>query len=81
MIAIFRSHTHTLPMVNISNELFATKMHILIFSEFSSFQFPSHIGHGGAHGGGGLGNQTPIATRHNKKKGFKQNLYKSGANF
>ena len=57
-------------------------MHILIFSEFSSFQFPSHAS-AGAHGGaGGLGSQTPTATRHNKKKGFKQNnLFKSGANF
>lgn len=51
-------------------------------NEFSSFQFPSHAS-AGAHGGaGGLGSQTPIATRHNKKKGFKQNnLFKSGANF
>ena len=62
------------------------KMHIMIFPEFSSFQFSGHNPHQAAAGAGGvsasnLGNQTPSATRHNKKKGFKQNLYKSGANF
>ena len=52
--------------------------HKLIFLEFSSFQFS------GAGVGGNLGSQTPLAgqkNKTNKKKGFKQNLYKSGANF
>jgi len=47
-------------------------------NEFSSFQFS------GAGVGGNLGSQTPLAgqkNKTNKKKGFKQNLYKSGANF
>ena len=44
------------------------------FAEFSSFQFSNNQAT--------LGNQTPMATRQNKKKGLlRQNLYKSGAKF
>jgi len=60
-------------------------------NEFSSFQFPGHLGKvSGAGAGpsglgarvqGVLGNQTPTAVRHNKKKGFGKNLYKSAAKF
>ena len=73
---------------NVSAFLFFEKKNI---SEFSSFQFPGHLGKvSGAGAGpsglgarvqGVLGNQTPTAVRHNKKKGFGKNLYKSAAKF
>ena len=70
--------TSTLQMVIFNMNNPRQNAHKLIFLEFSSFQFS------GAGVGGNLGSQTPLAgqkNKTNKKKGFKQNLYKSGANF
>ena len=76
-----RSHTLTLQMVKQRLIIDARqKMHIMIFSEFSSFQFPGPASQSQPSQNHGLGNQTPSATRQNKKKGFKQ-FYKAATKF